>query len=551
MAGLRAMAAMRAVRAMGAAAACAALAAWLPGAPAWASARTGAGQPATEQAGTQQRAAQRAAPARFALLIEIDGAIGPATAGYVRKGLQEAAGQGAAVAVLRMDTPGGLASATRDIIRDILASPVPVIAYVAPAGARAASAGTYIAYASHLAAMAPATSIGAATPVQMGGPMAPSPAPAGDGAKPGGSDPVGNNPIGSDPAGRSGPDARPADGAGPAADDPAASGSRASDPSAPGPAPADAASRKAVNDAVSQIRGLAALRGRNADWAERAVRDAASLPAGQARRQGVVEIVADDLAGVLEQAHGRKVGMGKTTVALDTRGLAVREFAPDWRTRLLAAIANPEIAYLLMLLGVYGILFELMNPGAVAPGVVGGIALITALFALNLLPVSYAGLALVGLGIALMTAEAFVASFGILGIGGAIAFALGSLMMFDGTVPGLALSPAVVAAATLASLVLLAVVLASVVRAHRRRAASGESVLLGAAARVLDWQGAGGRVHVHGEDWRAEGPAGLRPGDPVVVVARNGLTLVVQPGQPPPSPQASQPIQAAQPPKPP
>lgn len=435
------------------------------------------------------------------VLLDIDGAIGPATTDYIRKGLAQARQHNAVAAVLRIDTPGGLASSTHEIIRDILASPVPVIAYVAPAGARAASAGTYIAYASHVAAMAPATHIGAATPVPIGGPMAPQPRrdpKADDGA-------ADESPSKADRRESGGSDGAAGDGREP-----------------------DAMSRKAVNDAVAQIRSLAALRGRNADWAERAVRDAASLPAAEALGQGIVEIMATDLDDLLAQADGRRVKAGKAEIALATRGASVIALAPDWRTRLLGVIASPNVAYLLMLLGVYGVLFELMNPGAVVPGVVGGIALLVGLFALNLLPVSYAGLALVALGIALMAAEAFVASFGVLGIGGAAAFALGSLMMFDGEVPGLALSLPVVAVATLASLVLLAVVLAAVVRAHRRRAVTGEPSLVGQGARVLSWQGRQGRVQLYGESWQAVGPEGLQPGQAVMVASRNGLTLVVR-----------------------
>jgi membrane-bound serine protease (ClpP class) len=417
--------------------------------------------------------AQAPPAGRTALVLDVQGGIGPATAGYLRHALEAAATENAALIVLRIDTPGGLSSAMRDIIQDMLASPVPVVAYVAPSGARAASAGTYILYASHLAAMAPGTNLGAATPVQLGG--------------------------GGEPA----EDGKP-----------------------------DPETAKAVNDAVAYIRGLAELSGRNADWAEAAVREAASLTASAALERHVIEIVATDLDDLLAQANGRTVRLNGRDVTLHTKGLAVREVEPGWRVRLLAAITDPNVAYILLLVGIYGIIFEFFAPGTALPGTAGAIALLVGLFALNLLPIDLAGTGLVLLGIALMVAEAFAPSFGALGIGGAIAFALGSLFMFE-DVPGFSLSLPVVLTATAASLALFGVMLTAVVRAHRRRTVSGDAVLLGAPGRVLSWSVGEGQVHVHGERWQARAAVPLAPGARIRVVGRDRLVLHVEPASHP------------------
>jgi membrane-bound serine protease (ClpP class) len=426
----------------------------------------------------------------LAYVLDVEGPIGPATTEYLERGLEMAQDDRAVVVVLRMNTPGGLDTAMREIIAAILASPVPVAAFVAPSGARAASAGTYILYASHVAAMAPGTNLGAATPVQIGG--------------------------GSPFRGRDGQDEEPRKGA----------------------APSDPSERKLVNDAVAYIRSLAELRGRNADWAEAAVREGASLSARAAREADVVEIIANDVGDLLDQAAGRTVQVRGRSTTLDTAGLEIVAFEPDWRTRLLATITNPNVAYLLLLIGIYGIIFEFFSPGIIFSGVIGAICLLLGLFALNLLPINHAGLALIGLGIALMVAEAFTPSFGIFGIGGIVAFAIGSTMLFEGDLPDFSVSVSlpVVVTATLLSGALLIIGAAAAVRAHRRRVATGEAELIGSTGHVLQWSGAQGQVRVHGERWLARAGADLRPGQPVRVVARDGLTLVVaeEPGVPEP-----------------
>jgi len=372
-----------------------------------------------------------------AYVLEITGAIGPATSRYVVHGLESAQKNGSHLVVLEMDTPGGLDSAMRDIIRAILASTVPVATYVSPSGARAASAGTYILYASHIAAMAPATNLGAATPVSIGGGDEPAPGPAPLPGKPG---------------------AKPGKGGGE---------SGAHSP------PGSAMERKVVNDAVAYIRGLAELRGRNAEWAEQAVRGAASLTATAALQQHVIDVIAPDLPDLLKRIDGREVRLASGEVKLATRDLTVVRSKPDWRTQLLAVITNPTVAYGLMVIGIWGLLLEGYNPGAVLPGVTGAICLLIALFAFQILSVNYAGLALVVVGTGMIISEFFFPAYGSLGIGGLIAFIVGSLILFDTDVPGMNVGrPLIAAFATVGGLMIAGIVyLAS--RAMRRPVATG------------------------------------------------------------------------------
>jgi membrane-bound serine protease (ClpP class) len=428
-----------------------------------------------------------ASAARRAVVLDVDGAIGPAMADYVSRQLRAAAPDEVGAVVLRMNTPGGLDTSMRQIISSILASPVPVITYVAPSGARAASAGTYIAYASAIAAMAPGTNIGAATPVQ-----------------------IGTNPLAPGGGSESKPTQQQPEQAGKPTE------------------PADAETRKIVNDAVAYIRSLAALNNRNPDWAADAVRSAASLPAAEALSLHVVDVIANDVPDLLRQIDGRTATVAGKPQRLETAGLDVVIVPPGWRIELLGFVTNPNVAFILMLIGIYGLVLEFFNPGAVAPGLVGAISLVVALYALALLPINYAGAALVIIGIGLMIAEVHVGAFGALGVGGIAAFVIGALMMFPEQAPGFALSDAVVIGAAIASAGLLLFALAALLRARKRPVVSGAEALIGAAGEAVSWDGAEGRVRVQGEIWQARAGAPLAAGMPIKVVSRDGLVLLVE-----------------------
>jgi membrane-bound serine protease (ClpP class) len=407
--------------------------------------------------------------------LELDGPIGPASSDYISRSLDYAAESKASLIILRMDTPGGLDTAMREIIKKIIASPVPVVAYVAPGGARAASAGTYILYASHVAAMAPGTNLGAATPVTM--PM-------------------------------------------PASLDEEKSQTKDK------PENASAMERKMTNDAAAYIRGLANLRGRNAEWAEKAVRESASLSAEEALALHVIDLLAADVGDLLKKADGRLVNVLGQTVKLNLANAWIEPVEPDWRNRLLAAIANPNIAYVLMLLGIYGLILEFYHPGTVAPGTIGAICLLLALYAFQALTVNYAGLALILLGLGLMTAEAFAASFGVLGIGGMTAFVFGSIILMDTDITGPEVSPAVIVAFAISSAVLCIVVTRLLLRVRYRPVVAGREQLIGSVGTAMEDFTVEGRVWVHSEAWAAHAEQPVHHGQKIKVTAVKGLTLL-------------------------
>ncbi|XRA85472.1 nodulation protein NfeD [Pseudomonas putida] len=413
-------------------------------------------------------------------VLNIDDAIGPASADYLVRSLGQAQAQGAQLVVIRMDTPGGLDSAMRQMIKAILSSTVPVASYVAPSGARAASAGTYILYASHIAAMAPGTNLGAATPVRIGG--APG-TPSDDKAK-GGDD--------------------------------------------------ETLARKQVNDAAAYIRGLAQMRGRNADWAEKAVREAVSLSASEALRLNVIDQVADDLPDLLRKLDGKTLQVAGQPRQLQTAASVV-EHLPDWRTRFLAVITNPSVALILIMIGVYGLLFEFMNPGSAVGGVVGGICLLLALYALQLLPVSFAGVALILLGITFMIAEAFLPSFGVVGFGGIVAFVVGALILIDTDAPGFGIPLALIGTLALLSALLIGGVLGMALKARQRALVSGDAGLVGSLVTVTQVMASDpfcGVVLAQGEQWQVQCATPLQTGQNVRVTARHGVMLEVSAAAP-------------------
>ncbi len=409
--------------------------------------------------------------------LDVEGGIGVATADYINSGLERAAETDADLVVIKIDTPGGLVKPTREIIQDILASSVPVAVYVTPAGARADSAGTYILLAAHVAAMTPTTHIGAATPVSLGG------------------------------GGQSEDDSEQAD-------------------------PASAMDRKVLNDAVAYIRSLAERYGRNADWAEKAVTEAATLTAEEALELNVIDVVAGDLGELLTLIDGREVTVNDETRTLATAGATVDTFEPNWRIRLLNIIANPEIVLLLGLIGLYGLMYEGLNPGAIVPGVVGVICLLLAAYALQVMPVNYVGLALIVVGVGLIVAEAYAPSFGALGIGGIAAFVFGAIIMFDSDIPGFGISIAFVLGIAIVFALLLIWLVSYLIRLRKRGGVSGADSIIGGIATALADFSDEGRVWLEGEAWHARTDVPIHKDDEVVVRRMDVLILVVEPVEP-------------------
>ncbi len=422
------------------------------------------------------------------VVITIDGPIGPATSDYVLNGLDEAINTSAELVLLKMDTPGGLDTAMRDIIQGIISSSVPVVTFVSPSGARAASAGTYILYASHIAAMAPATTLGAATPVSIGGmPEFP------------------DSPLPSD-------------------EKPMEDNEEIEQPSEN-----EAMQNKIINDAAAYIRGLAQLRGRNEEWAEEAVRSASSLSAEEAIKNNVIDIIANSIHDLLSKLDNYSVKILGEERNLVTKTASINYFEPNWRNKLLSVITDPNILPILMTLGMFGLIYEMLNPGFVLPGVLGGICILLALYAAQVLPINYAGLALILLGILFMIGEAFVPSFGALGIGGVIAFVIGSIILIDTDYEGYGISIPFISSFALANALFFFTILSMVLKARHKPIVSGREELLGSVGEVIDAVDNFGRVKVHSENWQAKSNVPIPPGQKIRVTGIEGLTLIVEP----------------------
>ena len=433
---------------------------------------------------------ERPTPIKSAAIITVDGAIGPATVEYLKRAMKIVVKNSHELVILRINTPGGLVDSTRKINAMILNAPVPIVGYVSPSGAHAASAGTYILYATHIAAMAPGTNLGAATPVQIGG-----------------SDTQGNKPK--------------------VEKNPKKDLEQKKSSNGTGVSPKGSMQVKAINDLIAYIKSLAELHGRNSKWAEKAVTEAATLTAKGALKNNVINIIAKDANELLMKLHGRSVELRNSPVTLNTKNMAVDHIDPDWQIQLLSIATNPNVAFVMMLIGIYGIIFEFWHPGLVGPGVIGGICLLIGLYATNMLPLNYTGAGLLILGMAFMTAEAFLPSFGILGIGGIISFIFGSILLFDTDSPEFQLSWIVILSSALFCCALLSFILSYVWRSFKRPVMSGTGNLIGTMAEVLEWSNDEGSVRAEGERWKASGMRGLKKGQKVKIVQLVGLSVVV------------------------
>lgn len=426
------------------------------------------------------------AQSKRVVVSDISGAIGVATTRQLTLAIDHAKAERAEALIIRLDTPGGLVTSTRELIKQIIASPIPIVVYVAPSGARAASAGTFLVYASQVAAMAPGTNLGAATPIEIGG-------------VPGLPQPRRDEPK---------------------KDDKSTSGTQSQ----------TAAERKAINDVVALLRSLAQLRGRNPEFAEQAVRDAATLTAEEAHKQAVIEIVASNITDLLTQLDGRKVVTGGVEKMLATKDAQIVTIQPDLRTQLLSVISNPNVAFLLLMIGFYGIILEFWNPGSFVPAVVGGISLILALIGLSALPVNYGALGLLVLGIALMIGEVFTPGIGVLGIGGLAAFIAGAYFLIEGAGADIDIAislPLIIGMAATTALLIFGVI-AAAMKARRRPALTGAEQIIGSTGQVIAWQGTAGQVRVLGEVWNARATNPIQPGNTIRVIGREGLTLIVE-----------------------
>lgn len=425
-----------------------------------------------------------------AIQIDLEGALGVATAEFIIDGIETAQAQDANLIIIRMDTPGGLVEPMRDIVQAILGSDVPVVTYVSPGGARADSAGTYILLASHIAAMAPTTHLGAATPVSL-----------------------------------TGEDVSPTENTPEEQIDDLDEDAEEAEPDAPD----SAMGRKVLNDSIAYIRGLAEAHGRNADWAEEAVRDAATLTASDALELNVIDLIAADQAELLQAIHGREVKVNNEAFTIESEGLTVETLEPNWRLKILNTIASPEIAILLLMIGLYGLLFEGYNPGAIIPGVAGVICLLLAAYALQVLPVNYAGLALIIVGMILIIAEAFVPSFGALGLGGITAVIFGSIMMFDSGIPGFGISMTFVIGMALVAGFFLFWTVSYIVKLRRRGPVSGRESIVGGIATATESFSGDGHVWLESETWAARSLVPIKKDQKVRVRAMKGLVLEVEP----------------------